>query len=204
MEEERASSARAGGNKGRRSRGERNARRHATEVLQIAARRLLAWRAMARLRAAVVMQSFVRMVIVVWERDRGTLMPHWKREMLDSRPYFYSPIGHRLLALRVDGDGFVRNSESSPRWPTAEESAAALEYLRGVPPGMQHEPMALDAARCVIWGESERAYAERRASMAEEREQRNARIDNNARTRRAMAFRADAEKRAESDAGVAQ
>ena len=202
MEEERATRAGVRKQNGRRPRGERNARRRAAVVLQAAARRLLMWRALACVRAAVVVQSFVRMVLVVWERDRGTLMPHWRREMLNSRPYFYSPVGHRLLSLQVDGDGLVRNSESGPRWPTAEESAEAFGYLRGAPPGMQPEPLALDAARCIIWGSSQRADAECREAMVAEVDERNARIDNDARIGRGMQSRADMEQRAETDAGV--
>ena len=64
----------------RRSRSERRARGRAAVVVQLAVRRLLEPRGRVRALAVVVLQSFVRMLLVEWRRGLGIFVPEWKQE----------------------------------------------------------------------------------------------------------------------------
>ena len=137
-------------------------------AVQLAVRRFLASRQQLRTRAAVLLQSCVRRFRVEWLRDVGLLMPEWKRQALDARPFVYSADGHLLIALSVDDDGVV-HAAPEPRWPSVDEERAAMRYMN-TPDGMQLEPLASLAARRVLFGAGVRQRSQAVAEADEHRE----------------------------------
>ena len=111
----------------RRSRSERRARGRAAVVVQLAVRRLLEPRGRVRALAVVVLQSFVRMLLVEWRRGLGIFVPGWKQEQEEAA----MPNGRAESDARVRDELHTAQRHRGRRRRKNEERIAAAAAAEG-------------------------------------------------------------------------